>query len=158
MTGVQTCALPILANDVDNIARNYVKRGSLVDWQEIANSYGKAGNEPRAFSLFASFGAPLYKFIGEGSILMHLTNIASGVGKSTALKLVNSVWGHPSDTMMIEQDTNNAKFHRAGILNNIPASFDELTNMAPDKCSDLDRKSTRLNSSHIPLSRMPSSA
>ena len=126
-----------LANDVDNIARNYVKRGSLADWQEVANTYGKVGNEPRAFSLFASFGAPLYKFIGEGSILMHLTNIASGVGKSTALKLVNSVWGHPSDTMMIEQDTNNAKFHRAGILNNIPASFDELTNMQPDKCSDL---------------------
>ena len=126
-----------LANDVENIARNYVKRGSLVDWQEVANTYGKVGNESRAFSLFASFGAPLYKFIGEGSILMHLTNIASGVGKSTALKLVNSVWGHPSDTMMIEQDTNNAKFHRAGILNNIPASFDELTNMAPDKCSDL---------------------
>ena len=25
-------------------------------------------------------------------------------------------------------------------------------------CGDIDRKSTRLNSSHIPLSRMPSSA
>ena len=29
---------------------------------------------------------------------------------------------------------------------------------ALDACMDIDRKSTRLNSSHIPLSRMPSSA
>ena len=28
----------------------------------------------------------------------------------------------------------------------------------PDKTGNADRKSTRLNSSHIPLSRMPSSA
>ena len=31
-------------------------------------------------------------------------------------------------------------------------------NPATTKCIELDRKSTRLNSSHIPLSRMPSSA
>ena len=30
--------------------------------------------------------------------------------------------------------------------------------MSWDKADELDRKSTRLNSSHIPLSRMPSSA
>ena len=35
---------------------------------------------------------------------------------------------------------------------------DEVTGSSPVMGSRLDRKSTRLNSSHIPLSRMPSSA
>lgn len=126
-----------IAHGLESVTRLYVKCGDLQSWQKVANLYGRPGNEARAFSLFASFGAPLYKFIGEGSSLIHLTNVASGVGKSTALKLVNSVWGHPTETLMIEQDTANAKFHRAGVLNNIPACMDEITNMAPDKSSDL---------------------
>ena len=44
------------------------------------------------------------------------------------------------------------QFHKAGQPN---GSFLIIT---ADSNEDLDRKSTRLNSSHIPLSRMPSSA
>ena len=103
----------------------------------MANLYGRPGNEARAFSLFCSFGAVLYKFNGEGSTLLHLTNVASGVGKSTVQKVANSVWGSPTDAMIIEDDTPNSKIHRAGILNNIPMMIDEITNMAPDKASPL---------------------
>jgi len=126
-----------IAHSIENITRSYVKRGSFEEWQKVANTYGRPGNEARGFSLFCSFGAPLYKFIGEGSVLLHLTNVASGVGKSTAQKIANSVWGHPTDTLMIDDDTVNAKLHRAGVLNNIPACIDEITNMAPDKASPL---------------------
>ena len=42
----------------------------------------------------------------------------------------------------------------SGILNK---SNEEKARQLPDPAT-LDRKSTRLNSSHIPLSRMPSSA
>lgn len=126
-----------IAQSIDNIARNYVKRGSLEEWQRVIKGFSNPGNEARAFSLFSALGAPLYKFIGEGSILLHLTNVASGVGKSTCLKIGNSVWGSPNDTLLIEADTVNAKIHRAGILNNLPPMIDEITNMAPDKSSDL---------------------
>ena len=34
----------------------------------------------------------------------------------------------------------------------------EILKQIPENSVDIDRKSTRLNSSHIPLSRMPSSA
>ena len=36
--------------------------------------------------------------------------------------------------------------------------FDSIPTILPPKKYFIDRKSTRLNSSHIPLSRMPSSA
>ena len=37
-------------------------------------------------------------------------------------------------------------------------AFQQIIDEAEQDIRDLDRKSTRLNSSHIPLSRMPSSA
>ena len=43
------------------------------------------------------------------------------------------------------------------LLSMIPSDFDSWDSSG-NLCSNLDRKSTRLNSSHIPLSRMPSSA
>ena len=37
-------------------------------------------------------------------------------------------------------------------------TYDSLGRLLPGRTTVIDRKSTRLNSSHIPLSRMPSSA
>ena len=50
----------------------------------------------------------------------------------------------------------NVMAHNWGLLKN--ATVDTMTSLINDMVEDLDRKSTRLNSSHIPLSRMPSSA
>ena len=127
---------PVVAT-IENIARIYRKNGTLEEWSKVANVYGRKGNEARAFSLFAGFGAPLFKFIGaaDGSCLLHLTNPSSGVGKSTAQKLVNSAWGHPVEALMTDKDTVNAKLHRIGVLNNIPATFDEITNMGGEAAS-----------------------
>ena len=49
---------------------------------------------------------------------------------------------------------------RADICVLLQGTMDEINNIVIDfkKIKDIDRKSTRLNSSHIPLSRMPSSA
>jgi hypothetical protein len=126
-----------IAKNVENVAKIYSKQGELAMWQKVANTYALPGNEARGFSLFASFGAPLYKFIGEGSMVLHLTNVASGVGKSTAQKVATSVWGNPVEGMLTDNDTNNAKLHRAGVLNNIPVCIDELTNMLPEAVSRL---------------------
>lgn len=120
---------------IENVARIYRKEGNLSDWQRMANLYSAAGNEVRAFGLFCSFGAPLYKFLGEGSVIMHLTNIASGVGKSTIQKVGLSVWGCPLEGLLTNNDTVNARLHRMGVLNNLPAFIDEITNIRPDQVS-----------------------
>ena len=120
----------------DEVTPMYDRMGTLEVWKSIANLYAKKGNEARAFVLFLGFGAPLYNFLNIGSLTVHLTNSASGVGKSTAQKMAGSIWGNPNDTLMNNKDTINAKFHRFGIVRHMPLLIDEITNMDPEKLSD----------------------
>jgi hypothetical protein len=119
-----------------SLAPKYTTSGNIDSWKAIANSYGNPGNEARAFILFLSMGTPLYEFFLEGSAIVHLTNTASGVGKTTIQKVAASVWGHPVNTMMNESDTALAIQHRAGTLHNLPVLIDEITNFGPEKSSD----------------------
>lgn len=124
-----------VAPGMENLMDIYTSKGTLEAWKRVANTYARPGNEARAFSLFASFGAPLYKFIGEGSMLIHLTNTSSGVGKSTAQKLATSAWGHPVKGLLLHSDTPKFKLRRSGMLNNIPVCIDEITNIDPKELS-----------------------
>lgn len=118
------------------IAEHYVSKGTIDNWRKIADVLNKPGNEARAFVLFASMGSPLYKFAGEGSMLLHLMNAASGTGKSTAQKIAASVWGHPVGTMLNENDTVLSQQQRASVLGNITLVVDEITNMSGAEISD----------------------
>ena len=51
-----------------------------------------------------------------------------------------------------------ASFAVLCLLGNPLLAQDRMPPIPADKLTEADRKSTRLNSSHIPLSRMPSSA
>jgi hypothetical protein len=120
----------------DEVTPLYQREGSLDTWRTIANLYAKKGNEARAFVLFVGFGAPLYNFLNLGSVTVHLTNAASGVGKTTAQKMAGSIWGDPVKTMMNNKDTMNAKYHRFGVLRHLPLLIDEITNMDGEALSD----------------------
>lgn len=120
----------------EEIAPLYSAKGDLDAWKTVVNTYNNIGNEARAFAFFVSMGSPLYTFCGVGSMLVHLTNSASGVGKSTAQMVGASIWGHPVMTMLNENDTAMAKQQRAGVLGNIAIMFDELTNMSGEETSD----------------------
>ena len=77
------------------------------------------------------------KFTGlKGSIINVIYEYA-GSGKSTVLRMCNSVYGMPYELMSIEKDTLNAKMQQLGVMNNIPNTIDEITNMSPKDFSDL---------------------
>lgn len=120
----------------EEVAPLYDTRGSLEAWRAIANTYGKEGNEVRAFCLFAGFGTPLYNFLNIGSMTIHLTNSASGVGKSTIQRMVASIFGHPTFTMLNSHDTKGSKQHRFGVLRHFPLLIDEITNMSGEELSE----------------------
>lgn len=120
---------------IENVAKIFRKKGQLSEWTQMANRYAGEGNEARAFGLFCSFGAPLYGLLGEGSMVVHLTNVSSGVGKSTIQKVGQSVWGSPTEGLMTSNDTVNARLHRMGILNSLPAFIDEITNIKSEAVS-----------------------
>lgn len=124
------------SSSTKDIAPIYRSEGRLDAWKQVINTYNKPGNEARALAVFMSFGSALYKFAGLGSMITHLTNTASGVGKSTAQMAANSVWGHPQEALLNENDTPLSRESRIGVLNHIIMTVDEITNIEPEQASD----------------------
>ena len=112
------------------------ERGDFHRWKEVINFYANDDMEAYAFALFLSFGAPLMQFTPLRGGVYNLMSNGSGVGKSSALLVANSIWGHPSDLLMQKDDTYNARIHRAGIMRHLPVTIDEITNMRPSDMSD----------------------
>lgn len=121
----------------ETIVSIYSREGTLEEWATVANAYALPGNEVRAFALFLSLGAPMFKMFSLGGAILHLTNASSGVGKSTIQMVANSVWGHPTQAMLTKDDTAMAKYHRMGVVQNMILCIDELTNLPPDEISNL---------------------
>lgn len=114
-----------------------VARGSLEQWKNIANVYNKDGLEWGQAAVASAFASPLMP-IGalEKAALMFITG-EKGVGKSTALALAVSVFGNPARMMINKDDTYLARLSKLGIMNNISAAFDEMTDLTPKEASEL---------------------
>jgi len=110
--------------------------GSFERWKEIWALYNTPGLEPHAFAALSAFGSPLLRFLNQTGAVINLFNPRSGTGKSTILNMVNSVYGHPKELRLKQNDTLNGRLQWVGILNNIPPTMDELTNMTPIEYSD----------------------
>lgn len=119
------------------IADHIHARGSLEKWKEVFNLYGRPGLELHAFAALTAFGSPLLKFLGQNGAIINVIHQSSGTGKTTILHMCNSVYGHPSRLCGTNNDTLNAKIMRLGIMNNLPFTIDEITNMTPKDFSEL---------------------
>ena len=120
-----------------SVAEHLTEHGDFDKWKEVFNMYAQPGLEPHAFAALTAFGSPLLKFTGMSGAIINLIHSSSGSGKSTALFMCNSVWGHPVKNASIWKDTFNAKMHRLGVMNNLPNTIDEITNTSPTEFSDL---------------------
>lgn len=126
---------PVCKN-LETLYIHYNKEGTLDKWKSVINTYNNPGNEVRAFALFMGFGTPLYSLFNIGSAMLHLTNPASGVGKSTIQMCINSIWGHPSNTLLNLNDTILSIQSRMASLCNLPVCVDEVTNIDGEKLSN----------------------
>lgn len=127
---------PPSATTINTVAR-FRKAGSLEKWQDIANFYRRPGMELHLFSLMAGFAAPLMPLLGVQGGIISLHSNTGGTGKTTTLHMVNSIFGHPKDAMLMQDDTPNARIHRMGVMNNIAVTTDEITNELPEVLSKL---------------------
>lgn len=125
------------SNQTRYFAESMVPRGTLEKWKEVFNLYGQPGLEPNAFAALSAFGAPLLKFTGHKGAIVNLIHKDSGTGKSTSLYMCNSVYGHPDNLAAIAKDTFAAKMIQLGVMNNLPFTVDEITNMSPIDFSNL---------------------
>lgn len=126
-----------VAPDNEDIAAKFHSKGTFDKWKEVFNLYGKEGMEGEAFGALTAFGSPLLKFTGHSGAIINLVSSKSGTGKTTVLRMVSSVYGHPKDLCASFQDTQNAKIQQLGIMNNLCVPFDELTNLPAMQFSEL---------------------
>ena len=109
-------------------------KGDLEAWKKVVEPFSRSGWDSRAFAFASAFGSvlmsPAFK---QRGVLLSLISSASGTGKTTLLKCINSVFGHPEDMLSQSGDTMNALILRLGVCNSISFTMDELTNMCTHK-------------------------
>lgn len=117
-------------------SRALLPQGSLELWKQGFNMYSRIPDSyPLIFTAMMGFAAPLMALTEYSGVLVNMTG-HSAAGKSTALKVMTSIWGTPNPQHMLAVDTNNAIFNFIGYLSNIPVAFDEVTKLDDDRVSD----------------------
>lgn len=98
--------------------------GEIKPWQDAMPLV--YGNMPLELVVASAFAAPLVELVGSTSLVMSVHSHLSGIGKSTAMQLAQSVWGNPRSGMSALNDTNNAMMKKIADLKNLPVYWDEL--------------------------------
>jgi len=125
------------SSTTEEIVNHLTSVGDFDVWKDIVSTFDQPGFEPHSFAFFSAFGAPLMKFSAYKGAFINLIHGESGTGKTTILRLINSVFGHPFELLSKERDTLAHKFFRMGVLNNIAYPCDELTNIDNVTASNL---------------------
>ena len=116
----------------------FEKKGTLEGWRDMANFYmSKEGMEMHQYIVCTAFGSPLMQFLPQNCCTLHMFDKDGGAGKTAAMKVAASVWGHFKACMTGEKDTTAYKMNRGETLHNLPLYIDELTNTEKKYMSDL---------------------
>jgi Domain of unknown function (DUF927) len=107
-------------------AKHYEPKGSLATWKKVATFLADQNNPAFTAILAAAFAAPLMRFTGLAGAVISIVSNESGVGKSSALRCSQAVWGSPKHCVNQVDDTVLSAAKKLGFLNNLPAYWDEL--------------------------------
>lgn len=112
-------------------------KGTLEDWKQIVATYERPGMEAHQFAFGVGFASPLFIHTNFNGMIVSIIG-ERGAGKSSAALCANSIWGHPKMGWGdMEHDTLRAFYNKLGVLNNLPATYDEHTNLDGETVSDL---------------------
>lgn len=124
-----------VAQHLKEASNNVTVSGTLEDWKKGFNLYNHiADSDPYILSIMLGFAAPLMPLTGYSGVMYNMVG-DSAAGKSTALKVMTSVWGKPNESMLRVEDTDISIFNLIGYMSNVPISFDEVTKMDGDRLS-----------------------
>lgn len=114
------------ANSNPTLQQQYTPKGDLKVWQDAAKVIYEQGRADLDTILAVAFAGPLVKFTGFGGLIINAYSPESGIGKTTAMKISQSVWANPVMAMQGLNDTTNAVLGKAGQVRCIPLYWDEI--------------------------------
>jgi hypothetical protein len=109
-----------------NLARQYEPTGDPAHWVAAANMVTSQGRPELDAIIASSFGAPLIRFTNQTGVLLSVYSEESGIGKTTAMKVAQAVWGDPVRAMQGLSDTANSVLNKLGVIRSLPLYWDEL--------------------------------
>ena len=124
------------ASVTQGVVEHLHSSGTLEKWKEVFALYDRPGLEVQAFAALSGFGAPLLKFTGQKGAIINMIHRFAGTGKTTVLRMANSICGHPEHLLGTPDDTSVGRVIKLGLLNNIVNTFDEITNMKAEAFSE----------------------
>lgn len=116
---------PALNTDPE-LNRQFTPTGNINEWYACAKMITDQKRPELDAILAASFGGPLVRFTGHSGLLLSAYSVESGIGKSTALKVAQAVWGDPVKAVQSLSDTQNSVLNKMGELRSLPLFWDEL--------------------------------
>lgn len=108
------------------IAMQYAPTGDREPWIKAAAMITSQGRPALDAFLAASFGASLVRFTGQAGLLMSAYSQETGIGKTTALRIAQGVWGDPIRASQGLTDTLNSVVNKIGELRSLPLFWDEI--------------------------------
>jgi len=117
---------------LDNINLSTIPVGSLDNWRKVFSMLvAKQEWQVLAMALVGP-ASILMDFTGFNGCVYHLGSSESGMGKSLALELAASFFGHPEQYRVTQSTSIVASQQRQGLLNSLPFIVDETTNKSRD--------------------------
>ncbi len=103
----------------------YGVMGDAQPWRDLADVVLTPDRPDLCCMAATSFGAPLVSMAGEQGVLNGIWSMGSGIGKTTALILNQSVWSRPKNLGGLS-DTVNYTFGKCALLRHLPVNYDEI--------------------------------
>jgi hypothetical protein len=105
---------------------SYMPSGEPHPWYEACKMV-TAQNRPALNAVIAAaFAAPLVRPSGREGVMLSLYSSGSGLGKTTAMRVAQAVWGHPVKAMQGLDDTSLSVLNKMGQLRSLPMFWDEM--------------------------------
>lgn len=108
------------------IAANYMPSGDPDAWREACQLITSQGRPELDAVIASAFAAPLVKFTGQLGLMMSIYSSASGIGKTTAMKVAQAVWADPVKAMQGLDDTPLSVLNKIGHIKALPLYWDEM--------------------------------
>jgi hypothetical protein len=110
--------------------------GDIAKWREAFEINLKYSLPAYQYTMMLGFASPLFALTPYNGMMFNLLG-GGGIGKSTALKFMTSIWGKPAFTHILQKDNSIPVFNKIGYLNSLPVAYDEITNLPADSTAEL---------------------
>lgn len=137
---------------VKNVTAFLHESGDFEEWKTAANALNVPGFELHALGMLAGFGSPLLKFTPATGLVISYCG-KGGAGKTGAMHAGLSVFGDPIRQKIVTERgaTQEGLFQRASTLGSLMMGIDEVSNMKPERLSELIYKAPMNNIGKIRL-------